>query len=160
MDVPILCQNCAVIKLTSVTLNVQGNDNNEKDLATLFKCIECRDNTEQRDQRQIDNCNKRPNGYTEAISNNAATIETLVDIVRNVILQPNGFSKKTEALPTKTNAKGIRRELVLDEDAVNGDRNRFGETIRKEFELDEDSTFLNNGSYGAVPKRVHGYRRR
>ena len=40
----------------------------------------------------------------------------------------------------------------------NGVRTEFGEAIRDEFLLHEGSTFLNHGSYGAVPRRVHEYK--
>lgn len=37
---------------------------------------------------------------------------------------------------------------------------KLGEAIRDEFLLHDGSTFLNHGSYGAVPRRVHEYKTR
>ena len=182
MKLSILCHTCAV-RLMKVALNVQAMENKDRDIATLLsQCINCRDNLVLRDKGQTDDDNKCLNGYTAKKSNKTAacnnseeTVKTLADFIRNIEIDYNGITltNNTENADIEIDYNGI----TLTNNTENADtevgeyslsipkvltrvsgRAQFGEEIRNEFLLDAGSTFLNNGSYGAVPKRVHEYK--
>ena len=161
MKVPILCHNCAD-KVTSVALSVHGSNKPDRDIAlSQFKCIECRGNVEQRDLGQTLNDSREiQNGFSGENSSSTAMVETIADFARKMKAEQNDLSKTAETLAEENDVGDNRTEFIPDVRATEGDKARFGEAMRKEFELDEDSAFLNNGSYGAAPKRVLDYRRR
>ena len=183
MKVPILCHNTAV-KVTSVTLRVHGSKKPERHIAlSQFKCIECRGNVEQCDLSQnINDCSEIQirgnveqrdlsqtindndnseiqNGFSGENSNSTTMVETIADFEMKV--EQKDLSKTTTVLAVENDVGDNRKEFIPYVKATTeGDKARFGEAMRREFELDEDSAFLNNGSYGAAPKRVLDYRRR
>ena len=54
-----------------------------------------------------------------------------------------------------------KQEIVTLTEYTTSDKTvKFGEAIRDKFLLHDGSTFLNHGSYGAVPRRVHEYKTR
>ena len=182
MKVPILCHNSEV-KVTSVTLRVHGSKKPERHIAlSQFKCIECRGNVEQCDLSQnINDCreiqisgnveqrdpsqtindndnSEIQNGFSGENSNSTTMVETIADFEMKV--EQKDLSKTTTALAVENDVGDNRKEFIPDVKAAECEKVRFGEAMRKEFELDEHSAFLNNGSYGAAPKRVLDYRRR
>lgn len=178
MKLPVLCSSCLVQWTESEhTSNSDGFHSESLSPNICEKCIKQRADTNEETEItsaiSIDKHNQLNAQYndtdtpTQTVGNVTSSDNVLplpndsncdtedrsqVNISASVPCQPNTPHNNTE---NKHKAGSSERQLDGKGSCV-----EFGQAIRQEFLLHEGSTFLNNGSYGAVPRRVHEYRSR